>query len=86
MQYQTMTEQDYKDLRYNFIKQVEESGHENVTAYYDTKGLISIGVGFNLHTTNVLEEFLRTAMGVSDQNLSSYRAVISSVLGSVRKV
>ncbi|MNZ13767.1 Bifunctional hemolysin/adenylate cyclase precursor [compost metagenome] len=80
MIYQSLTQQEYEELRYAFIKQVEESGHENPEPYYDTKGLITIGVGFNLHNVNTLRTFLEVAMGVSAADLERYVLGISAVL------
>ncbi|WP_277344522.1 calcium-binding protein, partial [Metapseudomonas otitidis] len=84
MKYQYITKEEYENLRYAYMKQVEESGNEKVRPYYDSKGLISIGVGFNLHTSNVLEEFLREAMGVAEEDIPNYQAVISGVLSQYK--
>lgn len=38
----------YAKLRYAFVKQVEESGAVSLSAYVDTKGIPTMGLGFNL--------------------------------------
>lgn len=39
---------EYEDLRYDFIKEVEEGGHENPEVYLDSVGIATMGVGFSL--------------------------------------
>jgi hypothetical protein len=64
-----LTATEYKNLRYELIKLVEEGGHENLNIYPDSKGLVTTGVGFNLHVSSVLNEVLRHGFDIQDDNL-----------------
>lgn len=55
--YSTLTEQLYKDLRYDILVNVEESGDPKESPYSDSKGIATIGIGFNLR-----DAFVRTAV------------------------
>lgn len=62
----TLTAEEYYKLRYKFIKQVEESGHEDPTIYVDGKGIVSMGVGFNATDRDVLRVILRDGFGINE--------------------
>ncbi|WP_310599361.1 calcium-binding protein, partial [Desulfobulbus sp.] len=49
----------YKALRYQVLVNVEESGDPSETPYRDSKGIPTIGIGFNLRTRSVRIEVLR---------------------------
>ena len=79
-----MKEEKYEDLRYELIKLVEEGGHENVDLYSDSVGLISTGVGFNLHEIRVLKAVLEGGFAVDDKNLDSYAESLSATIKSLK--
>lgn len=54
----TNIENTYLVDRYKFILFMEESGNERTTPYNDGKGLVTIGIGFNLRVSNVREKVL----------------------------
>jgi GH24 family phage-related lysozyme (muramidase) len=45
LKYPNLTEADYKQIRYEFIKSIENC---NKTAYLDTKDKMTVGIGFNM--------------------------------------
>jgi GH24 family phage-related lysozyme (muramidase) len=55
---------DYEQLRYEWIKLFEESGHENPEVYNDGVGLPTMGVGFNLTQEFALRTVLEFGFGV----------------------
>jgi GH24 family phage-related lysozyme (muramidase) len=56
----------YLTDRYNFIRWMEEvGGIPSLTPYVDSKGWITIGVGFNLHDPDVCSQVL-AGMGITD--------------------
>ena len=61
----TLTEQQYLDLRYEIIKQLEESGTESEDIYTDGQGLVTIGVGFNVSDDAILDQVLQHGFGLS---------------------
>ena len=46
--YRTLNTEAYADLRYQVLLNVEETGDPKETAYLDSKGIPTIGIGFNL--------------------------------------
>ena len=69
----------YNALRYAFIKQVEESGNVSLTAYVDTKGIPTIGLGLNLRTNlnAVMAAFEISSTSAAD---ATYRARLLNVV------
>ena len=61
----TMTQEQYIQRRFALIVNVEETGQIRLDPYIDSKGYVTIGVGFNLHTANVRDTVL-TTFGVSN--------------------
>lgn len=55
---------DYEQLRYEWIKLFEESGHENPEVYNDGVGLPTMGVGFNLTQEFALRAVLEFGFGI----------------------
>ena len=55
---------DYEQLRYEWIKLFEESGHENPDVYNDGVGLPTMGVGFNLTQEFGLRAVLEFGFGI----------------------
>lgn len=53
IQYQAISEEEYKSLRYQILLNVEEGGDVALTPYRDSKGNVTIGIGFNLRDTGV---------------------------------
>jgi GH24 family phage-related lysozyme (muramidase) len=48
--YRTLTHETYAALRYQVLLNAEETGDPKETAYLDSKGIPTIGIGFNLKT------------------------------------
>lgn len=65
MNYNTLTQADYEQRRFEVIVNVEETGQVRLNPYIDSKGYVTIGVGFNLHTASVRDRVL-TTLGVSN--------------------
>ena len=63
------SESEYNNLRYEFIREVEEGGHENPEVYLDSVGVLTIGVGFSLLNTITVNEVLSTGFGLSGELL-----------------
>ncbi|WP_281561681.1 hypothetical protein [Thalassomonas sp. RHCl1] len=64
-----LTQEQYNNLRYELIKLVEEGGHENLDLYPDSNGLVTTGVGFNLHESIVLNKVLELGLEIEDENI-----------------
>jgi GH24 family phage-related lysozyme (muramidase) len=58
--YTTLNTQAYEDLRYSLLVNVEERGDPKEQAYPDSKGIPTIGIGFNLSQQNIRDEILDT--------------------------
>jgi hypothetical protein len=58
MNYHTLSDAAYKDLRYRLIVQLEESGNPKSLTYLDSKDIPTIGIGFNLRDDSVRKEVL----------------------------
>jgi len=65
MNYNTLTQTEYEQRRFDLIVNVEETGQIRLDPYIDSKGYVTIGVGFNLYTASVRDRIL-TALGVSN--------------------
>ncbi|WDE02581.1 calcium-binding protein [Thalassomonas actiniarum] len=68
----TLSSENYRQLRYEWIKLFEERGHENPDIYNDGRGFPTMGVGFNLSQEFVLRAVLQTGFGIDDENLDSF--------------
>ena len=79
-----MNKNEYEDLRYELIKLVEEGGHENFDLYSDSVGLVSTGVGFNLHVSSVLKAVLEEGFAVSKQKSEIYASKLSLTIASLK--
>lgn len=84
--FSTATEKEiYETSRYEIIKMLEEGGHENTDLYPDSKGLVSTGVGFNLHSPDVLDKVLQYGFGVSDSDVRTlYASQLLTTIESVK--
>jgi Ca2+-binding RTX toxin-like protein len=70
----TLTEKEYLDLRYEFLKEIEEGGEENLELYSDTDQLVSTGVGFNLTVEDVIQDILQKGFDLTDsEDGSTYK-------------
>ncbi|MFC3116259.1 flagellinolysin [Cellvibrio fontiphilus] len=67
----TLSEQEYLGLRYEFLKEVEEGGEENLELYPDTKSLVSTGVGFNLTVYENIKIILQEGFDLTEKSGSS---------------
>jgi len=65
MNYNTLTLAAYEQRRFDLIVNVEETGQVKLDPYIDSKGYVTIGVGFNLHSASVRDTVL-TTFGVSN--------------------
>ena len=57
--YHSLSTNDYNALRYRVLVNVEETGDPKEDAYLDSKGIPTIGIGFNLRTDLVRRAVLR---------------------------
>lgn len=62
--------QEYNDIRYKLILQLEESGVEEPVPYLDSKGIATIGAGFNLRVRDNIEVILEKGFGISSSDLT----------------
>jgi len=53
LNFHALSDAAYKDLRYRVLVNVEETGNPKSIAYLDSKGIPTIGIGFNLRVENV---------------------------------
>src|SRR4051812_10709084 len=69
---QLLDQGTYWAWRYTYIKQVEERGSYHLTTYFDTKGIPTIGLGFNLqvHAATIM-----AAMGIDRINSAETKYV-----------
>ena len=65
MNYNMLTQAEYEQRRFDLIVNVEENGQVKLDPYIDSKGYVTIGVGFNLHSASVRDTVL-TTFGVSN--------------------
>ena len=80
MNYNTLTQDQYGQRRFDLIVNVEETGQIKLDPYIDSKGYVTIGVGFNLHTASVRDRVL-TTLGVSNTGTDRrYYAQLVSIL------
>jgi rRNA maturation protein Rpf1 len=48
LNFHNLSDAAYKNLRYRVLVSVEETGNPKSTTYLDSKGIPTIGIGFNL--------------------------------------
>src|SRR5438445_13464524 len=65
MNYNTLTQTQYEQRRFDLIVNVEETGQVKLDPYIDSKGNVTIGVGFNLHDASVRDKVL-AKLGISN--------------------
>ncbi|WP_031435808.1 calcium-binding protein [Methylobacter tundripaludum] len=58
LNYNLLSDGSYAALRYQLLLNVEETGNPKPTPYLDSKGIPTVGIGFNLRSANVLNEVL----------------------------
>ncbi len=63
-----LSQSDYENLRYALIEQFEESGQPKVDIYTDTKGIVTLGVGFNVAVRENLETVLIQGIDTQDKH------------------
>ncbi|MCP4990291.1 MAG: hypothetical protein GY928_30915 [Colwellia sp.] len=66
----------YENKRYELIKQLEESGHENPEVYIDGAGIPSMGVGFNLMLEKNVIAILEHGFDIVD-NISLLNSLVA---------
>jgi len=97
MNYNTLTQTQYEQRRFDLIVNVEETGQVKLDPYIDSKGNVTIGVGFNLHAASVRDKVL-TKLGISNTGTDKqyydqlvkilskkYRTGDQNILASVRQ-
>src|SRR3989442_14427878 len=85
MNYNTLTQAEYEQRRFDLIVNVEEAGQVKLDPYIDSKGNVTIGVGFNLHTASVRDTVLAT-LGVSNNGTDrTYYQQLVSILSKKYK-
>jgi len=65
MNYNTLTQTQYGQRRFDLIVNVEETGQVKLDPYIDSKGNVTIGVGFNLYDASVRDKVL-TKLGITN--------------------
>ena len=65
MNYNMLAQTEYEQRRFDLIVNVEETGQVKLDPYIDSKGYVTIGVGFNLYTARV-RDLVLTTLGVSN--------------------
>jgi Ca2+-binding RTX toxin-like protein/GH24 family phage-related lysozyme (muramidase) len=58
LNYSLLSNESYAALRYQLLLNVEETGNPKPTPYLDSKGIPTVGIGFNLRSANVLDAVL----------------------------
>jgi len=58
MKYNELSKSNYETQRYNVLLNVEETGVAQLQPYVDSKGIATIGVGFNLKVKDVRNQVL----------------------------
>jgi hypothetical protein len=58
MKYNELSKSNYETQRYNVLLNVEETGVAQLQPYVDSKGIATIGVGFNLKVEDVRNQVL----------------------------
>lgn len=73
--------ESYDEMRYRFIKQVEESGSVSLAPYIDDKGIPTLGLGFNLqvHLDRIMGKF---GIDLSNPAEAKYIGRIRAIVGS----
>ncbi|MES2823504.1 MAG: flagellinolysin [Pseudomonadota bacterium] len=69
----TLSQQDYFNQRYEIIKNLEESGNEKSTIYVDPVGIVTMGVGFNVAESNIVDKILQKGFNLIDGDAASYK-------------
>ena len=69
MLYHTLAQTEYESLRYQMLRQLEESGIEKLLPYVDPIGLPTVGVGFNLTDRFVRNQVFST-LDIGETGLS----------------
>jgi trimeric autotransporter adhesin len=83
MNFTLLTQQQYEDSRYQFLLKTEESGTAKLRPYVDSRGFITIGVGFNLNSANVRSAVL-AALGIQNSGAdATYYQQLTSVLAGL---
>ncbi|PUA29737.1 MAG: hypothetical protein B0W54_03980 [Cellvibrio sp. 79] len=79
-----LTDEQYRNLRYLLIKQVE--GTHNGTPYIDTVGQVTIGVGFNIEGNRDLRDRIYTYFKIGSEEVNAdgdnYRELLTEVIES----
>jgi GH24 family phage-related lysozyme (muramidase) len=80
MNFTLLTQQQYEDSRYQFLLKTEEGGIAKLRPYVDSRGFVTIGVGFNLNSSNVRSVVL-AALGIQNAGAdATYYQQLTSVL------
>jgi Ca2+-binding RTX toxin-like protein len=84
LNYNLLSDESYAALRYQLLLNVEETGNPKPTPYLDSKGIPTVGIGFNLRSANVLEAVL-AAFGFNiDVNTQS--AIESGYIEEIKSI
>ena len=71
-----LSDEDYKKLRYEIIANVEG---EKKTAYIDSKGYVTIGTGFNMHSSGVRDLVLSELFGIREDEHGEIYQQLSAI-------
>lgn len=84
MEFTNLTTAEYEAARWDFALQLEEGGTYKALPYTDTKGIPTIGAGFNLQVDANLNAILETfGFNLSDPLHQTYRNQLDSVFNSI---
>jgi GH24 family phage-related lysozyme (muramidase) len=82
MNFTPLTQPQYEDARYNFLLKTEEQGTPKLRPYVDSRGFITIGVGFNLNDATVRATVL-AALGIQNAGAdAAYYQQLSVILAA----
>lgn len=76
---------DYEALRYNLLVNVEENGDPKEIPYIDSKGIATIGIGFNISGGPVRDEVFSRILGSKTSTISADDAYFESLRTELAK-
>ncbi|MDG1288064.1 MAG: hypothetical protein P8P30_10980 [Rickettsiales bacterium] len=80
--YNTLSTAAYNTARYDFIKNMEESGNVSLTVYEDSVGIPTIGIGLNLQDSSNRSAVVEEISGLTGAALTALEADITSIINT----
>lgn len=87
LNYNLLSDGSYAALRYQLLLNVEETGNPKSTPYLDSKGIPTVGIGFNLRSGNVLDTVLavfgfnideRTQSAIENGYINEIKSIVNT--------